>query len=96
MPCRDGGPPIEVEYKERLDKVTRLLCELCGTLEASGANTKKLFTRELSAWWEVHKKADRARELQERAERTRKATRRKALKKLTPAERRALGIRDND
>ncbi len=73
MGCSDSGmPPSGWSYhddqeikklKERLDKVTRLLCEACKWID----NTLKDesyefegqgFSSELIAWWREHQKAD--------------------------------------
>ena len=44
--------------------------------------------RDLATWWEKHQEADTKRELEEAEARARE----NALKKLTPADRRALGL----
>lgn len=96
MPCTDGGPPgpsREDVLKQRLDTATDLLCGLCKKLEKSKIG-KKLMTRELAKWWQAHQEADRIREESERMRRERETTRQRALAKLSPAERRILGIRE--
>lgn len=62
MPCVD--PRIEMNVKvvqERLDLVTRLLCEVCGRLEDAGSPLLKL-NDELDEWWTAHKELDKQRE----------------------------------
>lgn len=58
MPCVDSGPNItEPTCKERLDKVTALLCATCRILE------EKQFKKVpgLKKWWKVHQVEDAAR-----------------------------------
>lgn len=106
MPCYDprGADAIHVT-KERLDLVTRLLCDLCKTLER-GSHIKICYellrpSTELSRWWEEHKRLDaeriacEAKEAKEKAERLKKyKLRQEAISKLTLAEREALGLFD--
>lgn len=94
MPCYDAqservrveyrNDPIIQELKDRLDKVTRLLCF---TLESVQSGSSDLFytlkdkefhediERELVDWWEEHKKIDeeeRIKHLEENARERRK------------------------
>ena len=97
MPCMDGGPSYAeiareanadaaklskacAELKQRLDRATRVACELGRNLP-KGKRT--LLSDEAIDWLEEHKEADEKRMLRE-----------KALAKLTPEERKALGIKD--
>ena len=103
MPCRDNwSDPHEPcrRASDRLDFVTRLLCELCTSLEKE-KDGKKLFSKELSLWWSEHQRNDAARKREnEQAEKKRREgvekmlaenkLREKALQKLTTEERRAL------
>lgn len=57
MPCETHGP--KKDYKEEADKATRLLCEVCRTLEFSPLG---IMNPELKAWWAEHKEYDRKRE----------------------------------
>lgn len=88
MPCTYYTPEEERQlaaretekYKAELDKVTRLLCDVC---RAFGPDDKTHFfseVRGLKSWWSKHKKKD--------ANRIRK----EALAKLTPEERKVLGV----
>ena len=56
MPCHDLMP-VEgyrhKEVKERLDKVTRLLCDLCKEIDDCGDTF--YFGDELLEWWEDHR-----------------------------------------
>lgn len=66
MPCRDGGPccdygaqHVDRVYKDKLDKVTRMLCEVLTQHEATpDAITPSV---ELWEWWIAHKEEDRKR-----------------------------------
>lgn len=90
MPCTDGGVPYPDYTQQRLDKATRLLCELCDQLE-NGNFTG--FSGEMSEWWRKHQKADAKRKAAEALEQQRIKMRERALNKLTPKERRLLGVR---
>lgn len=99
MACHD--PMAEGEEHERtrrrLHAVTRLLCGLCERIETNPNATVKAARLidadpKLRAWWEEHQKADRKREKEEAAERRRAAGRKAALAKLSPAERKLLGV----
>lgn len=59
MPCSDGySLSDEIEsVRNRADKVTRLLCELCTKLEREGQELN-YFTPELFEWWNKHKIED--------------------------------------
>lgn len=49
--------------------------------------------RDIAAWWEAHVKADRARATRERNKAKREEIKKEALAKLTPAEKKALGLK---
>lgn len=99
MPCTYDGPPsYGPSYKKELDEVTELLCELCQHLEGTpstrfGNNFKRFSTIALREWWEKHKKMDAERLERERREAAEKKAKENALNKLTPEERKLLGIR---
>jgi hypothetical protein len=115
MPCRDDYGPSTVSQesydavqadlsrlKKRLDKATRVACELAELLtlpQVSGVS------KEAQAWIKEHREADakRKREEEERDRRDRAENERRvklekdrlaALKKLTHEERRVLGLPD--
>lgn len=50
----------------------------------------------LRKWWSQHRRRDQQRRREEMEERSRQRTRRRALEKLSPEEREALGIREED
>lgn len=88
MPCTDGGPIRSVsdyEYnrvKQRLDKVTRLLCTVMSQWEEDNLpvypqdtegivfppelSNKIKDNKELQDWWTEHQKSDREREKAEK------------------------------
>lgn len=70
MPCRDGGPCWEdetefrarKEQQDRLDKVTRLLCEVLTTYKKFyPLDSMKCISDECSAWFINHQEEDRLR-----------------------------------
>lgn len=69
MPCRDDGPHYpDPQVQERLDLVTRLLCEVVRAhpeLLPTGSD-------ELRRWWRRHETADRRRREQEERDRQRR------------------------
>jgi hypothetical protein len=100
MPCNDGGPSYDPApaLKKRLNKATRLLCELCAKLE-SAQQLEKFATPGVLTWWRRHKRADERRREAERAEREKKSLRKRALAKakaaLSPEERAAINLDDD-
>lgn len=50
----------KIKIKEELDKVTRLLCTVCKSIESQEFSTKD--SNELQEWWEAHKQLDAERE----------------------------------
>lgn len=95
MPCRDGGPIDTYENpttRRRLDLATRVACEALRSLDKNRLNGSSSLSKEARDWWAAHQEEDRRRERQEQQQREREALRRKARAKLTPEERKALGI----
>jgi hypothetical protein len=98
MPCRSddypAGPTQAELYKKEADKVTDLLCSFCEMVERAGDLT--LMPSKVRDWWEAHKELDRKRRAKEDAERKKREAanklRQDALAKLTPAEKKALGL----
>lgn len=107
MPCYGPTPEqeralAEEAYQntlEELDKVTRLLCELCTVFDKEGLR----MTGEQARWWLAHEKLDakrkkaqaRAAKEQEQLKKynaVQEKKRKAALKKLTAAEKKLLGI----
>ncbi len=65
MPCYDDRDRYAnaPELLERVNKLTRLLCEACSRLEATIALTSP----ELRDWWADHQRMDAARTERDRA-----------------------------
>ena len=88
MPCSDASPRSD-EYsaaigkmRNKLDKITRLLCEACYIIEHKGIQP----SLELRQWWADHQEEDRIRNEQEQDEKRRRAIKKAALAKLTGEE----------
>jgi len=80
----------------RDERVVPELCRIIGSL--TPARTESIMyarsqeARDLASWWEEHQRADVVRLAWEKAEADKERARERALSKLTPAERRALGL----
>lgn len=72
MPCRDDGYEQQerAEQASRHHRVTKILCELMGQLEAAGI-LSDYSSNDGHSWWSDHKAADRKREYEEKAARIR-------------------------
>lgn len=77
----------EGDLRKRTDEAT---ATLCARLHKVKDVTK--YSLEMQTWWRDHQKADAERERREAQEREEKRTRKAAISKLTPKERRALGL----
>lgn len=90
MPCMDGGPTPEEVARTEADwnTVQRLACEHCHGLEARGDRVP----RWAKGWWQRHQKADALRTRESLAQLKAANRRRRALAKLTPEERKELGL----
>lgn len=75
---------------DQLDSDTAWLCAWCEKNTAI-LNT---FSLELQIWWRDHQEQDARREAAKAKTAHLKEVRRQALEKLTPEERRALGVKD--
>jgi len=93
MPCNDGGQREDREgaMLDRLNIVTRLLCELCSKAVKAGVEND-IFSPEMAKWWEEHQAKDRARFRQEQEQERQDRLRARAINKLTTAEQKALGL----
>jgi len=76
MPCSSG---YETNWRDEYAKLVPLLCEACDLLEAAHVLDERA-SDGLRAWAKEHEKSEVER------------VRREALAKLTPKERRALGL----
>jgi hypothetical protein len=78
------------------EDLTRLLCRACQTIEDSQdfgwATWNDPDWLALAAWWEAYLEADRAVKAREAAQAQQQALYEAALAKLTPEERRILGL----
>jgi hypothetical protein len=97
MPCMsyDDRPDYsDREWKNKTDKLARIACKAMTELVEQGkADFLILRDDEVREWWEQHQEADRkAREARERKAREAKI-RKDALAKLTPEEKKILGIK---
>lgn len=94
MPCDSGGWPDRsseayAAARSRLDKVTQVACEMAKLL--TSAQKRKLSTK-AKKWIEIHRIIDDRRIAHEQRKIKEKQLREKALRKLTPGERRLLGV----
>lgn len=96
MPCNDGGGPYFADYSEeynaaksRLDKATQVACELAKLLTHT---QKQKLSSKARKWIETHRIMDDRRIAHEQRKLKEKELREKALRKLTPGERRLLGV----
>lgn len=97
MPCMsyDDRPDYSNrEWKSKTDKLARIACKAMTELVEQGkADFLILRDDEVREWWEQHQEADRkAREERERRE-YEAQIRKEAIAKLTPEERKVLGIK---
>ena len=67
-----------------------LVCELCGRLQSLPSIDH--YSLEMRTWWRDHQAADAARIARERLAEQQAELRRQALAKLSPLERKALGL----
>jgi MoxR-like ATPase len=98
MPCRDYMADEEQNRaaRKRLDDATRAACEaisLLDNLRLLNTTATKRLSAETLAWWKEHQRQDAIRLEAERKERERASIKRKALAKLTSAEKSVLGIK---
>lgn len=101
MPCRDYRDLLAdqlTDSEKKVDKLTRMLCEICGKVATHNYNSTPAFelSEELRLWWKVHKEQDDKRIAEDNAvekERIRLCQLRiSALAKLTVEEKRVLGL----
>jgi len=93
---------LKRDAKDIYAKDERSETELCKILTDLGkakrdellyADAKDAKMRDVATWWEKHEKADKARKLTEKKLRTQKAQKAEALAKLSPADKKALGLK---
>lgn len=92
---------LKREAKNIYAKDERNVTELCAILKGLGksqrdhllyGDAKDAEMRDIAAWWEAHEAADKKRAAEERAAKRKEKLRESALAKLTPSERKALGV----
>jgi hypothetical protein len=95
MPCSssDGMSSSGHDYEahRKLERLTRVSCEIMAALEKIGL-TPEQFGPEVRSWWTEHRAVDARREAAARALAEREKLRAAGLAKLTPEERKALGL----
>ncbi len=93
MPCTDGVTNYHYtenpETKRRLDRATRVACEVLSTLTKT--EVSKL-SSEAQGWWIAHQEQDQIRLARLAEANAKAAARKKAVLKLTPEERKLLGL----
>lgn len=91
MPCRDefADQDYYSELSNRLNKITKVACEILTTLPAEQIDK---FSTETKQWWEEHQRYDKLRIKREKAQQELEKVKQNAKAKLTPAERKALGL----
>jgi hypothetical protein len=98
-----GAEPEDWMKREAVNSYasdSRSVTELCAALKAMSKkdlerivyDARNKTSRDLADWWEAHQAADAAREAREKAAAKAKAVRKKAVAKLTPKERKVLGV----
>jgi hypothetical protein len=98
MPCRSDGYDTRPRYPDlsaHLCAVLFVLDErdmLNDVLHRIDAKESGVSAGEIRRWWKEHQKIDEQRRTEERAERDKKDRRRSAIEKLTPDERKLLGL----
>lgn len=102
MPCRDDYPePTQEERRRDWEKQLRhdsdlaeMLCSVLQTIEDGEEPTQvKHLTQKVKTWWNEHKLRDRVKLDAQRLELELKRATDAAYAKLTPEERKLLGVR---
>jgi len=97
MACVTGCEDSVTSLRQEADRVTDMLCTVLDTLETAEEPVRiDDLPRAIQDWWEEHKQADIARQQEkqrwQQERREAEEARERALAKLTPEERRALGL----
>lgn len=88
--CTDRRAYGNWEFQKKdLDNLT---ANICKDLSQWSKFSLQAATLELQMWWRDHQKADRAREQREKKQAKDKQLKEEAIAKLTPEERRVLGL----
>jgi len=97
MPCRSYEDDYwhDPAQKQIADKLAKLLCGTLTRLQAAEpalTYEELLEWPELREWWTEHQRADAAEQARLAKIKAENAAKKAALKKLTPAERKLLGV----
>lgn len=92
MPCTTHeGMTQDHMTAGKVERLTRISCDILRAMEAAGLDFSSLSPETLT-WWGQHKAADAAREAVEAARNEREVARAAALAKLSPEDRKVLGL----
>ena len=93
MPCDSGMSSSSYDWEARreMERLTRISCDIMGALERAGVNMSA-FGAETQNWWQQHKAHDAQKAAAAQAQQQREQHRQQGLAKLTPEERKALGL----
>ena len=108
MPCNDGGDihPVDAYHtRKELEFVEAILCAVLTAIEKRWGSLRDSFLyeymdfrdagfteKQMLHWWDKHKARDAERRKRENEAAQKEKLKKQALAKLTPAERKALGI----
>jgi hypothetical protein len=102
MPCiYDDDGESDRQQRAELDKLTRMLCTVLGSLEELDQDKafgkgwlwdRVIGTKEIEDWWKKHKEKDRKREEENKRRAEEQKKKQDALSKLSKAERKLLGL----
>lgn len=97
MPCMsyDDDPGASLrEQKKKTDMLARIACKALTELEKDGSADSLLGKdEEVRSWWQAHKIADAKAQAKRLEEEERKRIKEEALAKLSPLEKKVLGIK---
>lgn len=94
MPCQCGGPEPGESDAEQLSQAMRALCFVMKNISKQDKERLLASSTNLRSVWRRHLEADRERRREARDLRAGRKAMRSGLKKLTKAERDALGVRE--
>ncbi len=97
MPCRDymDDPAYQADMQAKCDLLSRIACKALTHIEESADGLEILILKdpEIATWWRNHKEADRKEQAKLAEIERKKQLKESALKKLTPDEKKVLGIK---
>jgi phage terminase Nu1 subunit (DNA packaging protein) len=89
----DPGASLR-EQKKKTDMLARIACKALAELEKGGqADSLLSEDKEVRTWWEAHKIADAKAQAKRLEEEERARVKKEALAKLSPLEKKVLGIK---